>query len=298
MIAPRPVLCCMSTFSPATLLVWWPDLLRCLSSAESAQGRGRVASAQGWLYALMDDWDLAIASYLQAIEAYQSLRDSGRIGELFYRVAAMFTVRQQWIAGRRCAEMAVHHLQRSGNLTRMVAALRHLSLIHLHQGRQRLALRTLERALAQCSQLGDGISEALVLGSLGQVYTAQGKLLYGLACYDAALDLLQRQPAEPEIFGHVAWLRCLLGELCYQCNHPELALEHYSQALSQRFYLSCNWIAHILHQIGQINEQLQRPTAALHYYQESFQACQIAGIAAHPVALEQQVSVSLMSSGF
>lgn len=91
-----------------------------------------------------------------------------------------------------------------------------------------------QRAIAQikgCPHLTD--VEAVALGYLGRVYSAQQQYWFALACYEAALDLCQTPLAHPHLLAHCQMkIYGWMADLCHSCRRHDLAAFYCTQALS------------------------------------------------------------------
>jgi tetratricopeptide (TPR) repeat protein len=216
---------------------WVPWLVKLQPIDLDCHQPGYQYSTSGLLYYQLGQWDQAIEHSIKALDALNMAKDAVGMGQTLTQLSEIFRQRQQFAIARQCAEMAVYQLRRAGTQDRTIRsqyalALHQLGGIHYHQKRYSVAMKMLERCLTLRQEQKDNLGEAQTLLAMGQVYVARQQYLYGLACYEAALEIChQRQPLlegpwlEAEVRG-------LIAQVCELTGHWDLALSHYLKAFS------------------------------------------------------------------
>lgn len=233
---------------------------------------GQVQSTTGLLYFQNRDWDRAVAHYSQALQTFESAKDTVAVGCTLTQLSVVFAHRRQYRWAVDYAQQAVNSLSQTDSQSACGAALHNLGVAYYHRGRNRLALKVLEKALALRSTLGDDIGEALTLGCMGRVYTALGQYWSALSCYEVALDIYHQYQSVFEGSWYETTIRLRLAKMARKLGHPDLAIAHYQAALTlSHGTLDTAQTADILNELGRVHEDLQQITTALAYYQQAQQ---------------------------
>ncbi len=216
---------------------WTPWLVKLQPIDLECHQPGYQHSTIGLLYYQLGQWDQAIEHSIKALDALNMAKDAVGMGQTLTQLSEIFRQRQQFAIARQCAEMAVFQLRRAGTQDKTIRsqyalALHQLGCCHYHQGRYSVALKMLERCLAIRQDLKDDLGEALTFVAIGGVYVARQQYLYGLACYEAALEICPQQEALLEGSWFEAMVRGLIAQVCEQCGHWDLALSHYLAAFA------------------------------------------------------------------
>lgn len=212
-----------------------------LADVQTAASR-QVAQAhctEGLLYLHLEQWPQALACYQKAIPAFRAAQDWLGLGQTCCHLATLMLQRYDYPAARRWANLAVHSVAKASRTkhspnikAHQAAALHLLGQVNFWEGHYTAAVRQLEQVLAIRHELKDEVGEALVLVDLGQVYQAQARYWYALACYEGALDMGQALEAAFEGSWFEAKVRRKMAKLCRTCGHWDLAIKHHLEALA------------------------------------------------------------------
>lgn len=122
-----------------------------------------------------------------------------------------------------------------------ILSLCRLALAHGHNNKIHKALKLLERSLQLSEALVDHNPQqglyyvALVLSMMGKLYIAQRYYLFAMASFQASLDAYRsldyQAVASTPIQSSMATIFCDIAHIAQSTHHPDVAIEHYLEAL-------------------------------------------------------------------
>lgn len=140
----------------------------------------------------------ALKNFHLALQYYTQLQHATGIGKSLNGLSGVYLQIQQYGQALACSQAAIAALEATSARQDYALATYQLGVSHLKLQHFSEAEAALNKAITLYHALGDAINEDRVLLHLGQVYAYRQEYMFAIACYEAAIDSLMKQPLQTD----------------------------------------------------------------------------------------------------
>lgn len=183
-------------------------------SVRRSHSTARINLTWGLHHCCQGQFEKALKCFERAHQQYRQAQDPVGIGRCLNGLSAVYLQTQDPVRAVSCSQMAMAVLAKTSACSEQALALYQLGVSHLKLDQLSQAQQALEQALAAYTALQDALNEDRVLLHLGQLYGRRRQFMFALACYEAVLDNMLRQPLSEAVQDLLFKVIGLMIQLC------------------------------------------------------------------------------------